>query len=307
MTDKSRILIIGATGQNGKLIANLLKNNSSIELLVATRKREILDDLAKQYGQAVYLDLNDPLTFANALQGVDRLFLLTGYTVAMLAQSKTLIDAAITADVNYVVHLGVFSKAWNCTVPHFIWHQMIETYIKATSLQWTFLHPNCFLQNLISYSVLSNKQLTWYTSKPCGWIALEDVAETAAKILLEGPKEHHAEDYWFSTESLTIMQVAQILSQVTQLQISPKPRSANLFIEDMGIDPRILDPYFFSVAQACEQIEDGRMSYIGDVTDDIQKLLQRKGTALQDWAKQHKAELIALANQKGAEKMQWGA
>ena len=244
MSEKPRILIIGATGQNGKLIAQRLMQDKSIELVVASRKKENLEDLSAQYGRAVYLDLDKPQTFADALKGIDRLFLLTSYSVAMLTQSKTLADAAVKAGVKHIVHLGVFSKAWDCTAPHFTWHQMIESYIKATPMKWTFLHPNCFLQNLIGYSVLSDKKITWYTSKPCGWIALEDVAEATAKILVEGPEKHHAKDYWFSTESLTINEVADIISKAIDLPIQARPRAGNLFIKDMGVDPKLLDPYF---------------------------------------------------------------
>src|SRR5260370_18610182 len=42
----------------------------------------------------MYLDLDDARTFPAALEGIDRLFLLTGYTIAMVHQSKTLVDAA---------------------------------------------------------------------------------------------------------------------------------------------------------------------------------------------------------------------
>ena len=42
--------------------------------------------------EAVYLDLDNARTFPAALQGIDRLFVLTGYTIAMLHQSKTIVD-----------------------------------------------------------------------------------------------------------------------------------------------------------------------------------------------------------------------
>ena len=83
--------------------------------------------------EAVHLDLDDPSTFALALAGVDRVFLLTGYTVAMLTQSKTLVDAAKKAGVKHIVHVGIFGE-WDCTDPHFAWHQLIESYIKASGL-----------------------------------------------------------------------------------------------------------------------------------------------------------------------------
>jgi hypothetical protein len=54
----------------------------------------------------VLLDLDEPRTFGAALSGVDRVFLLNGYSVEMLVQSKTLVDAARKAGVQRIVHLG---------------------------------------------------------------------------------------------------------------------------------------------------------------------------------------------------------
>jgi uncharacterized protein YbjT (DUF2867 family) len=59
-----------------------------------------------------------PAAFGSALAGVDRLYLLTGYTVAMVNQSKTLVDAAKKAHVQHIVHQGIFGE-WDCTDPHF--------------------------------------------------------------------------------------------------------------------------------------------------------------------------------------------
>ena len=50
----------------------------------------------------------------------------------MLAQSKTFIDAARKARIQHIVHLGVFGH-WDCTDPPIAWHQLVETYIEASS------------------------------------------------------------------------------------------------------------------------------------------------------------------------------
>ncbi len=306
MASKPVILLLGATGQVGKLIAENLREHDSLELRVASRKQDQLAELEKQYGKSVYIDLDDPQTFSKALQGVNRLFLLTSYSVSMLVQSKTIIDAAKKEGVEHIVHLGVFSSVSDCTAPHFVWHQMIEVYIKHSQIKWTFLHPNCFFQNLTNFSVLNNGKFRWYTHKPCGWVALEDVAEAATKTLVDGPDKHHGRDYWFSTESLDANEITKILSQITQKKVVPDVQSAEQFINDLGVDPKTVDPYFFSVAESCQQIEDGRMNYIGDVKDDIQILLNRKGLSLSQWAEKHKLEIMKLAGDQGKENMKWG-
>ena len=62
-SNKPVILVLGATGQLGKLIVDRLRKNEAISLTVTSRKPEQLPKLKEQYGQAVYLDLDDPRTF----------------------------------------------------------------------------------------------------------------------------------------------------------------------------------------------------------------------------------------------------
>ena len=54
----------------------------------------------------VRLDLDDEAGMEAALQGIDSAFLLTGYTVDMLRQSKVFLDKAARAGVGHIVHLG---------------------------------------------------------------------------------------------------------------------------------------------------------------------------------------------------------
>ena len=72
---KPVVLVMGVTGQLGKLIAELLRKDDTISLRVTSRKTEQLPKLKEKYGHAVYLDLDDPRTFANALIGMLRAIL----------------------------------------------------------------------------------------------------------------------------------------------------------------------------------------------------------------------------------------
>lgn len=308
MTKKPTILVLGSSGQIGKLLSESLKSDDSIILRVSTRQKDRIQELSEQYAEAVYLDLDNPLTFDSALKGVDRLFLLTGYSVSMLVQSKTIIDAARKAGIEHIVHLGVFSLEHNCTAPHFAWHQMIEAYLKDSGIKWTFLHPNCFLQNLINFSLIKNGRIRWYAQNtPCGWIALEDVAEAAAKILIEGPQRHHSEDYWFSTESLTLLEVTELLRTKVNPEFTADPQSSEQFLIDMGADKQTLDPYFYSVAESFKQIEDGRMAFISEVKDDLPLIIKRFGMKVSDWIELHRNDLNQLAQQQTAESSaEWG-
>lgn len=297
-TSKPAVLILGSTGQLGQIIAGHLRRDDTLSLTVTSRKLEQLPKLKEKYGHAVFLDLDDPRTFANALTGIERLFLLTGYTVDMLVQSKAIVDTAAKAGVKHLVHLGVFSPKADCYDPHFAWHQMVEVYIKASGIAYTFLHPNCFMQNLTGfYGMVKNGKVRFYANdQKLGWIALEDVAEAAVKILNEGPSKHHGKDYWFSTESLNTQEIAQILSKVTGQKFIDDSQPPEMFIKDFSADKTYIDPYFLGVAECFKQVVDGRMKYLSEVRDDLPKLAGRKGMTLREWATLHKNELIKLGS-----------
>ena len=296
-TAKPVVLTLGVTGQLGRIVAEHLHKNPAVSQKVTSRKKELLPNLTKEFGDAVYMDLDYPRTFAKALEGVDRVFLLTGYSVTMLVQSKAFIDAAKNAGVKHIVHLGVFTPDHDCYDPHFAWHQLIEAYIRDSGISYTLLHPNCFLQNFTGfYGMAKHGKVIFYTKdKPVGWIALEDVGEAAAKILAEGPSKHHGKDYWFSTESLNIYEIAKIFTEVTGKKFVADARAPEQFIKDFQVGSSGIDPYFLGVAEGFVQMVDGRMGYIAKVRDDVPLLLGRKGMTVIEWAKLHKEELLSLA------------
>jgi uncharacterized protein YbjT (DUF2867 family) len=79
------------------------------------------------------------------LRNITGIFLITGYTVDMLVQSKSLIDAAKRNSVNHIVHLGAFTRDRDAYATVFAWHQMIEAYLRDSGVAWTNLHPNMFM------------------------------------------------------------------------------------------------------------------------------------------------------------------
>jgi NAD(P)H dehydrogenase (quinone) len=147
MNPTPRILILGATGQVGGAIIPLLKDHAEVAIIAAAR----VPKKAEHFGvPVVHLDLDRIETFAPALNGVDRLFLATGYTVDMLRQSKDLINAAKQAGVKQIVHLGACSDN-DTRVAHYGWHQYIERYIEWSGIGFTHLRPEIFMQNLLGY------------------------------------------------------------------------------------------------------------------------------------------------------------
>jgi uncharacterized protein YbjT (DUF2867 family) len=297
ISKKPTVLVLGSTGQIGKMIVKELEQSADVQIRLSSRRLEEVERLRREGMDAVYLDMDDPRTFALAMAGVDRLFLLTGYTVAMVTQSKTLVDAAKKAGVKHIVHLGVFAE-WDCTDPHFAWHLMIESYIKASGLAWTHLHPNVFMDNLLNFNALREDSFTLYwESRAVGWVAVSDIAAVAAAALGEGPEKHHGRDYWMSTEVLNGTQVAAILSEVTNRTIRcnlKRPEDFKAFINSPGVE--VEQWYAEGGLDFMRQVSDGRMGYIGTIRDDVPFVLGRPSLTFREWASSHKDEFIELAS-----------
>src|SRR6267378_2398324 len=291
----SSLLVLGATGQVGKLVAKNLRK-SAANFSVGTRRAENLQELADQFGASRFIDLDDPRTFDEALKDITGLFLLTGYTVAMLVQSKSLIDAARRNGVTHIVHLGAFTRDHDAYATVFAWHQMIEAYIRDSGVAWTHLHPNMFMQSFLSVWSIKGGVYNAYTSKAVGFTALEDVAEAAAVILMEGPDKHNGKDYWFSADVLTPPEVAETLTAATGRKFTAEVRKADGFQNHaVQAGSAFESAYAKGGFELFEQVEDGRMAYVGSVVDDTKKLLGREPLLLMDWAKLHANELLEAA------------
>jgi len=141
MNSSSNLLVLGATAQVGKLVAKHLKR-SEANSSAGSRRKENLKELADQFGASRSIDLDDPRTFDQALKDVAGIFLITGYTLDMLVQSKSLIDAARRNGVKHIVHLGAFTTDRDAYATVFAWHQMIEIYIQASGVAW-ICTPTC--------------------------------------------------------------------------------------------------------------------------------------------------------------------
>src|SRR5712664_4054770 len=231
MNTSSNLLVLGVTGQVGKRVATNLRRRDA-HLSVGTRRKGKLEELADQFGASRFVDLDDPRTFDEALKNVTSIFLVTGYTVDMLVQSKSLIDAAKRNGVNHIVHLGAFTRDHDAYATVFAWHQMIEAYLRDSGITWTNLHPNMFMQSFLSVWSLKGGTYSAYTSKPIGFTALEDVAEAAATNLMEGPEKHSGRDFWFSADVLTPLQVAETLTAAIGHKITAEVRKAEGFQSD---------------------------------------------------------------------------
>jgi NAD(P)H dehydrogenase (quinone) len=295
MLQKPTVLILGSTGQIGRFILEYLKREpDAVDIRVTARRPEQVATFQQQGQDAVLLDLDRPATFAAALRGVDRVFLLTGYSVAMLTQSKTFIDAARKARIQHIVHLGVFGH-WDCTDPHIAWHQLVETYIEASGIAWTHIHPNMFMEQIPKFMKIRNDSFSvFWGPDRMGWIASRDIGAVAATVLREGPAKHGEQNYWLSAEVAGGEELATLFSEALGRPIQCDHKRPEDFASTMAStgDYNVESWYAAAVIEFLKQFSDGRMGDFGTVRDDTPYLTGTPSMTLRQWIQENRSSLI---------------
>lgn len=297
-TDTPRVLVLGATGRTGAAVVKALEATPGQAVPVrASRSKSTVEQWIKEGKEAVRIDLDDPDTFPDALEDIDRVFLMTGYTSAMNQQTKTLVDAAEDAGVSFLVHLGVFSDK-RSTDAHFAWHELVERYISGSKLAWANVHPHVFMENLLGINRLRDGQMVWpMGDKQVGWIANDDIAAVVARVLAEGPDTHAGKDYYLSTDVLNGAEVAEVLSaalgqEIPALVITPDDLMRMI---EAGLDtaPANMDAaYAASTLVWARQTYEGRMDYSAVTTSTVKDLLGCEPIHFASWATAHRQELL---------------
>ena len=231
-TPQRKILVTGATGQIGGELIRLLANDSALEIVAAARNPK----KAKSLGVPVVLfDYDREETMAPALEGVDSVFMLTGYTVDMLRQSYAMVNAAKRAGVKHIVHLGAPGNN-NTTVDHWAWHQFVERYIEWSGFSFTHLRPELFMQNLLGYGgseAEGNGVIRHYVGNArISWVDIRDVAAVAA-VAIRHPELHAGKTYHLGYDAKTYPEIAAVLSSVVGQNFSYEARPPKEFLDGM--------------------------------------------------------------------------
>lgn len=280
-----RILVTGATGTVGGAVMRLLKEdarNGTIELLGAARSKESAEKLQSRGFTPVHFDFDDPSSLQPALRGVDSVFLLTGYSVGMLAYSKRVLDAAKAQGVRHIVHLGALA-ADDTPHAHFAWHQLIERATEGMGFSWTHLHPNFFMDTVWNGFVHKPDRVVHFVGdRRVSFVSSDDMAAVAAAALRD-PAAHAGKSYPLAVEALTFAELAALLSEVTGRDVTYRPRPAAdllAIMERQGAEKA----YASGLADGIMQIERGEVPEAGATFDTVEKVTGRKPVSWRDFA-----------------------
>jgi NAD(P)H dehydrogenase (quinone) len=288
-TRRPVVLVTGATGRIGGHLVDALRDDPAVDLRAAVRRPEQAEQFAATGVQTVHLDLDDYDGFAQALAGVDRLFLIAGYTVDMLAQGKAIVDSARAAGVQHIVHIGTFTQPGRPMaryVGHMLWHQLVESYIEASGLGFTHLRPNVFMQAILGAVHGNTYRGNWGDGGAVGWVDGVDIARVAAQVLRE-PGPHAGASYYLSTEASSEADIAHLLSEELQRPIRYQAVPLDGFLPRLmtaGMEPA----YARCIEQTVTLFRDGVLTDIADVTDDVSVVTGQEPTGLREFIRRNR-------------------
>jgi uncharacterized protein YbjT (DUF2867 family) len=286
-----RILITGATGQVGsKTIDHLLKEKD-VEIVAAVRSLQRASALEGRGIATVMLNLDEEATLLPALQGIHTLFVLTGYTVDMLKQSKALLDNAKKAGVEHVVHLGACGRD-DTTVAHWGWHQFVERYIEWCGFSFTHLRPETFMQNLLSYGgekTIKHGVVTAFVKDArLSWVDVDNVAEVAA-LSLAHPEVHGGQTYRMGYDAMSFGELAALMTTIVGQPFRYEPLPPEVFLESMKNAGAEM-AYMNCVYDHWKRYAAGTIPGADDTFGNFPGITGRQPTKLADFVGRHKGE-----------------
>jgi uncharacterized protein YbjT (DUF2867 family) len=140
-----KILVTGGTGNvGGAVVEELLKRGAKVRVLA--RKQPEAGKLPAGVEVAIG-DLLDPASVEQALEGVDKLFLLNAVVTDELTQALIGYGVAKRVGIKHVTYLSVYKVEQFRDVPHFASKLAVESALREFGVPYTILRPGYYIQN----------------------------------------------------------------------------------------------------------------------------------------------------------------
>lgn len=278
---KNKILVTGSTGNVGsEVIKYLGQTNAHIKAAIFDSKSVTKVD---RDIETVVFDFEKPETFADALDEVEKVFLMRPPQMGDPKQLYPFIDAAKASGVKQMVFLSLLGVQNNPLAPH----GYIEKHIIKSTIPYTLLRPSFFMQNLSTTHCKDIRECNEIIV-PAGrgktsFVDVRDIAAVAAKVMTEHGHENKAYDLTGS-EALDYYQVSEIISRATGKKIVYTNPSSRVFGKRMAGEGSAKE--FITVMKGIYPV--AKLGLAGKVTSETEKILGRKPISFEQFAKDNK-------------------
>ena len=221
MSNNGKILVTGANGNvSSALITNLVDKGASVRGLV---RDESKGQSLKDSGVEIAIgNLNDQDSIEKALEGIEKVFLLTPVAEDAPQLAKNVISAAVKQGSPYIVRVSAVGAASDAPSRNSRAHAETEADLKNSGLPYTILKPHFFMQNMMmaAESIASEGKIYMpFKDGKLGMIDIRDVADVSAVILTE--EGHEGKTYTPSgPKSISMTEVAAAFSSALDKEVN---------------------------------------------------------------------------------------
>jgi uncharacterized protein YbjT (DUF2867 family) len=218
-----QILITGATGNIGtEVIKSLTTRGTDNHIIAGVRNISKAKQMYPDFKKLDYrdFDFEDPMTFDKALDNIDCIFLLRPPHISDVDKYfKPLIHTITDKGIKQIIFLSVQGAEKSKVIPH----NKIERLIKDSGIDFIFLRPSYFMQNLTT-TLLTDIQLKGQIILPAGkakfnWIDIKNIGEVTAILIDNFDLHKNKEIELTGLENLDFYTVAELISARTNKKI----------------------------------------------------------------------------------------
>ncbi|HGW1000038.1 SDR family oxidoreductase [Raoultella ornithinolytica] len=210
------IAITGATGQLGHLVLqNLLKTTAASQIVAIVRNPAKAEALSQQGIVVRQADYTDEAAFTAALQGVDKLLLISSSEVGQRTpQHRNVIHAAKAAGVKFIAYTSLLHADKSPLGLH-VEHVETEKMLADSGIPYALLRNGWYTENYLASAPPALEHGVFIGAAGDGKIASAtraDYAEAAAHVIAE---EGHAGKVYelAGDEAWTLSELAAALSK----------------------------------------------------------------------------------------------
>jgi uncharacterized protein YbjT (DUF2867 family) len=278
------ILLTGASGTIGRATMAALRAAGK-DFKVAARTPSKLNALGVP---GVPLDWDELGSYLPAMQGVDRLFLLTPNSERQAGYVLQAVAAARRAGVKHIVRLSVMGADADPGIILGRQHFAAEREIRASGIAWTMLRPSFFMDNFINYYGVDptgdSEVFLPNGDGKAAWIDPADVGEVAARVL--GDDSHAGKvidmtgpELLSTAEALAVM--GSVFGHRYTYTDVPE-QAARQAMEAKGMPLWMVDAFLELNALV-------RLGYAANLAHGVQDVLGRPPRTMREWAERLKA------------------
>lgn len=209
-----RILVTGATGTIGSYVIDQLLEKGA-DFTALARNETKARTLNEKGIKTVIGDFQDPLSIEKALQGMDKVFLLSVTSPDIPGLQANVTDAAKKAGIRHIVKISAHGASPDSGIGIARFHAQAEDYIRKSGIPFTFLQPQAFMQNLIFDSGTIREDNAIYAQAGEGKVAMidaRDIASAAVEALLN--KGHEGKTYVLTgPEAISYRHIAGVFTK----------------------------------------------------------------------------------------------